>query len=117
MPNGQALAGCQPDLAASFDFARYQRPNVPAVLVGTDFSNSQAVSDAMLLSFLGENAMTPGGAAVPPSITILSEPVGSLSLNVSTEPERSYRILSSPDLQSWSMPGTDRPAFSQKLAS
>jgi hypothetical protein len=102
LSNGQPLAGCQPDLAASFDFVRYQRPNIPAAVMGEDFSNPQAVSDATLLSFLGENAMTPGGAAIPPTMTILSESAGALSLNISTQPDRSFRIQSSPDLESWS---------------
>ena len=101
LPNSQTLSGCQPDLAASFDFVRYQRPNIPAALAGADFSNPQAVSDATLLTFLGENAMIPGGAAVAPTIVISSENASEISLNVATQPDRSYRIQSSPDLETW----------------
>ena len=101
LPNSQVLSGCQPDLAASFDFVRYQRPNIPAALAGADFSNPQIVSDATLLSFLGENVMTPGAAATAPTIVINSENAVELSLTVATQPDRSYRIQSSADLETW----------------
>jgi hypothetical protein len=101
LPDGQTLSGCQPDLAASFDFVRYQRPNIPAALAGADFSNPQAVPDATLLSFLGANAMRPGGAALAPTIVINSENAVILSLNIATQTDRSYRVQTSPDLRSW----------------
>ena len=42
-----------PDLRATFDYARFASPVVPAPLIGADLSNPAAVSDAALLSFLG----------------------------------------------------------------
>lgn len=48
-----------PDLIGRFDYLRFQRPVVPAPLVGLDFSNPLVVSDAQLLSFLGDNANAP----------------------------------------------------------
>jgi hypothetical protein len=101
LPNGQTLAGCQPDLAASFDFVRYQRPNIPAALANADFSNPQAVTDTQLLSFLGENAMTPGGAAIAPVVAISSEDAVLLTLDIITQPDRSYRIQYSTGLENW----------------
>lgn len=55
-----------PDLTASFDYARFARPDVPAALVGADLSQSAFVSDAQLLSFLGDNAnIDPNGSPDP----------------------------------------------------
>jgi len=42
-----------PDLRATFDYARFASPAVPAPLIGADLSNPAAVSNAILLSFLG----------------------------------------------------------------
>jgi hypothetical protein len=44
-----------PDLRADIDYVRYARPQVPGPLIGADLSNPQAVSDAQLLSFLGQD--------------------------------------------------------------
>ena len=44
-----------PDLTAGFEYARYATPDVPAALAGADLTNSNTVSDAELLSFLGDN--------------------------------------------------------------
>ncbi len=46
------------DLYASFDFVRYSRPNVPEHLRGQSFSNANRVSNADLLTFLGESGDT-----------------------------------------------------------
>jgi hypothetical protein len=46
-----------PDLRAEIDFIRFQRPQVPAPLQGLDLSDPGQVSDAQLLSFLGETAV------------------------------------------------------------
>lgn len=48
-----------PDLIASFDYARFARPAIPAELIGADFSEGGPVSDAQLLSFLGAAADVP----------------------------------------------------------
>src|SRR5207248_6584456 len=50
--------GGTPDLVAAFDYARYQRPIIPPGLIGQDFSNPSAVSDAQILTFLGPMANT-----------------------------------------------------------
>jgi hypothetical protein len=42
-----------PDLNASFEFLRVDRPQIPAPFVGADFSNPAAVSDAQLLALFG----------------------------------------------------------------
>lgn len=42
-----------PDLHASFEFLRVDRPQIPAPLVGADFSNPAAVNDAQLLALFG----------------------------------------------------------------
>ncbi|MDA1160297.1 MAG: hypothetical protein O2983_11865 [Planctomycetota bacterium] len=44
-----------PDLTAGFEYARYALPDVPEALVGADLTDPAAVSDAELLSFLGDN--------------------------------------------------------------
>lgn len=56
LSGGGVVAGANPDLMAAFDFVRYRRPQIPAHLVGADFSNPAAVTDVQLLSFLGTNA-------------------------------------------------------------
>ncbi|HEY3132395.1 MAG TPA: immunoglobulin domain-containing protein [Acidobacteriota bacterium] len=60
-----------PDLVAAFDYIRYQRPQLPAGLVGRNLADPAAVSDAQLLSFLGANANV---ADMPTAPTIISQP-------------------------------------------
>jgi hypothetical protein len=60
--NSTVIHGGNPDLVASFDYFRFERPRVPESLAGANLSDASAVSDAQLLSFLGANA----GAGVPP---------------------------------------------------
>ena len=55
--NKTILKNKQPDLYAEFDFVRYTRPVVPAALQSANLSDPSQVSDAQLLSFLGEHAM------------------------------------------------------------
>jgi len=55
-PGGGTLSGANPDLQADFDFVRYARPIVPPVLAGAALSDPSQVSDAQLLSFLGDHA-------------------------------------------------------------
>ncbi len=52
--NNTVILDGNPDLHADFDHVRFQRPRIPAALQGRDFSNPAAVSDAELLSFLGD---------------------------------------------------------------
>jgi hypothetical protein len=54
--NSTVIRGGRPDLVAAFDYFRFQRPQIPARLLGADFSNAALVSEADLLSFLGSNA-------------------------------------------------------------
>ncbi|MBK8068978.1 MAG: hypothetical protein IPK27_15550 [Rhodanobacteraceae bacterium] len=49
-PNPQPA---DPDLNASFEFLRVDRPQVPAPFAGADFSNPAAVSDAQILALFG----------------------------------------------------------------
>ena len=44
-----------PDLTAGFEYARYALPDVPEALAGADLTDPASVSDAELLSFLGDN--------------------------------------------------------------
>lgn len=101
LPNGVTVAGCSPDLVALFEYVRYARPQVPGNLAGANFS-SAAVSDAQLLSFLGEPASVPGGAAVAPMLTGLdhSQAVG-LTASVNVTSNRSYRVQGSVDFIDW----------------
>ena len=71
--NSSVITGQNPDLRAEFEYLRYHRPQIPANLVGRDFSNPTQVSDAELLAFLGSNANAPGTnapVAVAPAITV-----------------------------------------------
>ncbi|HAI11716.1 MAG TPA: hypothetical protein DCM28_08425 [Phycisphaerales bacterium] len=54
--NRTVIKNGQPDLYAEFDYVRYARPKVPASLQGRSLMNTQQVSDAQLLRFLGKNA-------------------------------------------------------------
>jgi hypothetical protein len=102
LPNGVTLNTCNPDLMATFDYVRYARPVVPANLVGANFSNAGAVSDAQLLSFLGEPANVPGGAATAPLLTFISSGTsGPVNLAVTTVSNRSYRVQASTNLGEW----------------
>jgi hypothetical protein len=51
--NTQVIRGGRPDLIASFDYARFRRPPLPAKLETRRFSDPGSVSDAELLDFLG----------------------------------------------------------------
>ncbi|MGI8906218.1 MAG: hypothetical protein ACR2IE_06985 [Candidatus Sumerlaeaceae bacterium] len=55
--NSSVITTGTPDLRAQYDYMRFQRPNVPPALQGADLSNPSAVTDAQLLSFLGDNAI------------------------------------------------------------
>ncbi|MEO0482295.1 MAG: GC-type dockerin domain-anchored protein [Planctomycetota bacterium] len=52
--NGAVIPGGNPDLVATFDFARFRRPELPPALVGLDLADPGQVSDGALLDFLGE---------------------------------------------------------------
>ncbi|MEQ8822339.1 MAG: hypothetical protein RLY93_19050 [Sumerlaeia bacterium] len=55
---GQPGVPTQPDLRAQFEYIRFLTPEVPPVFAGLDLANAAEVSDAELLSFLGENAVS-----------------------------------------------------------
>lgn len=48
--------GTNADIVAGFEYFRFEEPVVPPALVGQDLGPSGGVSDAQLLSFLGDNA-------------------------------------------------------------
>ncbi len=52
--NNTVILNGNPDLLAEFDYVRFSRPLIPAELLGSDFSNPAAVTDAELLAFLGD---------------------------------------------------------------
>lgn len=57
-----------PDITASYDFARFARPDVPAALQGIDLVTT--ATEAQLLSFLGDNAVIdPDAPPAPGSIS------------------------------------------------
>ena len=102
LPNGTTVGGCNPDLVAAFDYVRYVRPQIPANLMGANLSSAVAVSDAQLLSFLGENANVPGGSSLTPTP---SQPryvpgVG-FAMTLELQGARSYRVEASGDLLGW----------------
>lgn len=102
LPNGAVVSGCNPDLVAAFDYVRYARPVVPTNLAGANFSSAAVVSDAQLLSFLGEPANVPGGAATVPTMVApaLSQQTG-FSTSVQVVPGRSYRVQRTGDFTNW----------------
>jgi hypothetical protein len=63
-----------PDLTAGFEYARYATLDVPAALARADLTDPNSVSDAELLSFLGDNTNivddgSTGGGDVDPPVT------------------------------------------------
>lgn len=91
--DNSTLNGAQPDLVATFDYVRYARPEVPPALDGANFSNPGEVSDSELLSFLGEHANIPGGAASEPewfAADLADE--DALSLSIGVVSQRHYRV-------------------------
>lgn len=102
LPNGTVVGGCNPDLVAAFDYVRYARPQVPNNLAGASFSSPAAVTDAQLLSFLGEPANVPGGAAIAPVLGSPGlSPKSGFSTILSVMPNRSYRVQRSINFTEW----------------
>jgi hypothetical protein len=102
LPNGTTVSGCNPDLRAAFEYVRYARPQVPGNLAGASLSSAAAVSDAQLLTFLGEAANVPGGAMTPPSLSSPSfAPAGGFMATLITVSNRSYRVQRSIDFTTW----------------
>lgn len=101
---GGTVSGAQPDLVASFDYVRYARPAVPPALVGADFSNPGAVTDGQLLSFLGEPANIPGGAAAAPVFhPEIQVDENGLITTAHVTSQRTYRVQMAADLNgTWS---------------
>lgn len=54
--NRTVIKDGHPDLIAEVDYFRFRRPAVPAELAGKNLTDPAAVSDAQLLSFLGDAA-------------------------------------------------------------
>jgi hypothetical protein len=85
--NSTVILGGNPDLDARFDFVRYRRPIVPAALQGLNFSDPAQVSDAQLLSFLGDNAddaqtVQPGVISLSAATFLVSEGAGNLGVTL-----------------------------------
>lgn len=59
-----------PDLTAGFEYARYVTPDVPEALAGADLTDPSQVSDAELLSFLGEHTNITGDDTLEPTGSI-----------------------------------------------
>lgn len=70
-----------PDALARFEYARYFRPTMPPQLAGRDLSDPAQVSDAELLSFLGEEADVPG-----PDLTAVPSDPGARAFGIAAEP-------------------------------
>ncbi len=58
--NRTVVRNGNPDLIATFDYFRFQRPQVPSALRGRALSNPSQVNDANLLQFLGESLTISG---------------------------------------------------------
>ena len=98
LPGGGTLY-VNPDLEAAFNYLRFKRPQVPAELAGLDLANPGEVSDAELLSFLGENANTPGGSTLPARIVSPRlDPESGFSMTLELQTNRSYRVQSATSL-------------------
>jgi hypothetical protein len=54
--NSTVIHSGNPDLIAAYDYVRFERPKVPATLASADLTDTVAVTDTMLLAFLGANA-------------------------------------------------------------
>ena len=120
LTNGAPLIGggtvttTNPDLRAGFDYVRYCRPQIPSQLAGADFSNPSAVSDAQLLTFLGENANIPH--LPPPIVSPPTDadrerlPSEGFAIRVQAAPGLSCHLEGSHDLSAWTtltdFPGT-----------
>jgi len=72
--NATVIKTGKPDLGALYDFVRYQTPRVPAELQGRNFADTNAVSDAQLLSFLGDGTSEAAKPAPPGFATGAARP-------------------------------------------
>lgn len=100
LPNGVTLNTCNPDLMAAFDYVRYARRSCRRIWVAR--TNASVVSDAQLLSFLGEVANVPGGAKITPALTDSAfVPGQGFLFTPSTASGRSYRVQGSTNIQQW----------------
>lgn len=80
---------------------RFQRPLVPLALTGRNLANPAEVSDAELLSFLGETANVPGGSTVPAQIHATTwHPEVGISMVLELQTNRSYQVQYTPALAS-----------------
>jgi hypothetical protein len=92
--NATTILEGNPDLIARYDYFRFERPNIPAQLVGSNFSEPSEVNDSAILSFLGDNAGQPVGVNTPtpsPTNTLAPTetqtlPATSTATPTSTEP-------------------------------
>jgi len=66
--NGNVVtgAGTNPDLAVGFEYLRFNAPQVPASLVGVDFTDPVTAPEAELLAFLGSAANAPTATTMTP---------------------------------------------------
>ncbi len=114
LSGGGVVSGANPDLMAAFDYVRYQRPQIPPHLVGANFSNPSAVTDAQLLSFLGANAnvaFAPPPQIAPPSGTERARlPRGEFPVRVQAVAGLSCTLQGTTNLTNWvnvlNFPGT-----------
>ena len=105
--NQTVIQGGAPDLIAAFEYVRFARPIVPAALRGRNFGDPGSVSDAELTSFLGLSANVPGGANLPARLSLRRTQSDAMEVAISELlPERSYRIESSANLQTWTTQST-----------
>jgi hypothetical protein len=105
LSGGGVVSGANPDLAATFDYVRYQRPQIPVNLAGANFSSPAAVTDAQLLSFLGANANSafapPPRIAVPTGADRDRLPVGGFPLRVQAVAGLACTLQGATSLANW----------------
>jgi len=74
VPNPTPAEPFQPDLRTEYDYVRFKRPVVPAAYAGLDLTNPAQVSDAALLTFLGDSLDVPCATTGVPGRPVADDP-------------------------------------------
>ena len=110
--NSSTLSGAQPDLIATFDYVRFARIFIPPAWAEADLMNEVEVSDAELLTYLGEPLNVPGGAVVPAELISSMDTGDVFRVTANVTSQRSYRVqtasaMPGPWLDTWGFVSTN----------
>jgi hypothetical protein len=110
--DNSTLSGASPDLIATFDYVRFARITMPPAWVGADLMNEAEVSDAALLTYLGESLNVPGGAVVPAEFIPSTDAPDVFRAAANVVSQRSYRVqtadaVQGPWLDAWGFVSTN----------